>query len=185
VISPQFLREKNTKLWGAPEKAGLFSWESQDSRRAFSTGVARSPTMEELIEELNSAERDWRLYSLRARLLTNIFRHRWFPTYGSDFQLDHKYSIRWGYLNRVPLEVISNRNNLALVRKAYNLRKGAKCSITLSELWEGYLPDPQLSQMANLVVKAEGGTLARWGLITDRWFKQGQQTIAEQASAPN
>ena len=141
--------------------------------------------MEELIEELNRAERERRLYSLRARLLTGIFRHRWFPIYGSDFQLDHKYSIKRGYLNSVPLEVISNRSNLALVRTSYNLRKGSKCSISLSELWEGYLPDPQLSKMTNLVVKAEEETLARWGLITDHWFKQGQQTIAEQASGPN
>jgi hypothetical protein len=141
--------------------------------------------MEELIEELNRAARDWRLYSLRARLLTGICHNRWFPIYGSDFQLDHKYSIRWGYLNRVPLEVISNRNNLALVRKSYNLRKGSKCSISLSELWEGYLPDPQLSKMADLVIKAEDETLARWGLIADYWFKQGQRAIAEQASGPN
>jgi len=144
-----------------------------------------SPTIEELIEELNRAEREWRLYSLRARLLTGIFRHRWFPIYGSDFQLDHKYSIRWGYLNSVPLEVISNRSNLALVRTSYNLRKGSKCSISLSELWEGYLPDPQLSKMTNLVVKAEEETLARWGLIADHRFRQSRRAIAEQASGPN
>ena len=108
-----FLGSHRTHAHTTRKPAHVF-YDKTMCKRAFSTDAVRFTTMEELIEELNRAARDWRLYSLRARLLTGIFRNRWFPIYGSDFQLDHKYSIRWGHLNRVPLEGNRGRPEIEL-----------------------------------------------------------------------
>jgi len=50
--------------------------------------------------------------------------------------LDHKYSISQGFIDKVPPKIISSVENLEILTEQENLIKGKKCSIILSELIE-------------------------------------------------
>jgi hypothetical protein len=51
-----------------------------------------------------------------------------------DFHLDHKYSIKNGFDNKIPIEVISHYKNLEVVPHSLNESKGSKNSILLEDL---------------------------------------------------
>jgi len=51
-----------------------------------------------------------------------------------NFHIDHKYSIKQGFLNNVPIEIISHPCNLTMIWWKDNLEKQDKCNITLKEL---------------------------------------------------
>ena len=51
------------------------------------------------------------------------------------FHIDHIYSIRDGYDNNVPIEIISHKNNLRLIKAEENLSKGSKSDISCEELY--------------------------------------------------
>ena len=55
---------------------------------------------------------------------------------GNDYHLDHKFSIKAGYINKISPSVIGHYQNLQLLEADQNLKKNAKCSITLEELME-------------------------------------------------
>lgn len=57
---------------------------------------------------------------------------------GKDFHLDHKYSVCRGFYDGIPPEVIGSVANLEVIPATENLKKSAKCSITLEELMESY-----------------------------------------------
>ena len=50
------------------------------------------------------------------------------------YHLDHKYSIIEGFKNNIKPELIGNIKNLEFIPWKENLKKRAKCSITLEEL---------------------------------------------------
>lgn len=52
------------------------------------------------------------------------------------FQLDHKVSRFYGFMNDVPPEIIGHPMNLALIPRSENASKRANCSQTLPELLE-------------------------------------------------
>ena len=52
------------------------------------------------------------------------------------YQLDHKYSIRQGFDDGMPPDMIAHPCNLICVPTEYNLKKGSKNSITFEELLE-------------------------------------------------
>jgi hypothetical protein len=51
-----------------------------------------------------------------------------------DFHLDHKYSIKEGFDNNIPVEVIAHYKNLRILDGRLNESKGSKSSIKLNEL---------------------------------------------------
>ena len=51
-----------------------------------------------------------------------------------DFHLDHKYSIKSGFDNNIPIDVISHYTNLEIINGRVNESKGTSNSITLNEL---------------------------------------------------
>ena len=91
-------------------------------------------------------------YKRRARLLSAIMIPTWFPEYDPAIhELDHKFSVSSGYQNQIPLEIISNRNNLQLLSPMENGRKGKKCSISVEELFNGYQPNPFVTKVAAIL----------------------------------
>ena len=56
----------------------------------------------------------------------------------NKLHLDHIYSIREGFKNNIPAEVIGHWTNLRLIPKIENSSKGAKCHKTIEELFEDY-----------------------------------------------
>lgn len=53
---------------------------------------------------------------------------------GSEYELDHKFSITEGFKQNVDPEIIGHYSNLELLPKADNRSKRINCSITLEEL---------------------------------------------------
>jgi hypothetical protein len=53
---------------------------------------------------------------------------------GSDYHLDHKYSLYEGFKNNVSPKIIGGYKNLEVIESFKNLSKGKKCSIELSEI---------------------------------------------------
>lgn len=47
---------------------------------------------------------------------------------------DHMYSVKAGYINKVPATIIEHPANCKLILQTKNTSKGSKCSITLEEL---------------------------------------------------
>jgi len=54
------------------------------------------------------------------------------------FQLDHKYSIQSGYINKIPPEIISHYINLEMFAALDNNSKNYKCSISKEDLINKY-----------------------------------------------
>lgn len=54
------------------------------------------------------------------------------------FQLDHKFSVREGFLNDIDPKIIGNAVNLEYIPWEENLKKSYNCSITITELLELY-----------------------------------------------
>ncbi len=112
------------------------------------------------------------IYELQSRLLVAIFRTSWFPRYDELWHIDHKFSITAGFEHNVPLNVINNRNNLDLILKSENLRKGSDCSITKQQLYETFLPDPKLDYWVSKIEPVKNReTLRRWTNLTNAIYK--------------
>ena len=57
---------------------------------------------------------------------------------GLEYSLDHKYSIKEGFKNNIPAEIIGHWTNLEIITKSENSSKNSKCSITLEQLKMSY-----------------------------------------------
>lgn len=55
-----------------------------------------------------------------------------------SYQLDHKYSIFYGFRNNISPEIIGNINNLEFIPSIENSKKKIKCSISIEELTNSY-----------------------------------------------
>lgn len=53
-----------------------------------------------------------------------------------NFHLDHKYSIKQGFIDNIRPDIIGNNVNLEIIPAGINMSKGCKCSITKEELLE-------------------------------------------------
>lgn len=79
---------------------------------------------------------DFKTYAKKARYLAYHY-------YGKgkdipkDKVIDHIYSIKDGYKNKVPLSIISDPFNLRLVSREENIKKAFKSNISLEELYKG------------------------------------------------
>lgn len=57
---------------------------------------------------------------------------------GFNFQLDHKVSKYFGFVNKIPPRIIGDFNNLEIIPRSNNASKQNKNSITVEELYEAY-----------------------------------------------
>lgn len=55
-----------------------------------------------------------------------------------EFQLDHKYSMKMGFINNIPPEIIGSIVNLEILPARLNNSKKEKCSITKKQLLQQY-----------------------------------------------
>lgn len=55
---------------------------------------------------------------------------------GKDYHLDHKYSIKMGFIHNIDPAVIGHWSNLEVLPAIKNCSKGSKCSISLETLFE-------------------------------------------------
>jgi hypothetical protein len=65
--------------------------------------------------------------------LTQLENHEKRSRFG--YHLDHRYSIREGFKNKVPPKIVGSIDNLEFIHYTVNSSKGTKCSITLEELY--------------------------------------------------
>lgn len=56
----------------------------------------------------------------------------------TKFSLDHKYSIKKGYMDDIPAEIVGSICNLEIIPAIENSKKKEKCSISKKELFENY-----------------------------------------------
>ena len=61
---------------------------------------------------------------------------------GKHWHLDHIYSVTDGFLNDIPVNVISDVTNLRLISDKENYKKHKKSEKTLVELYEGFSNSP-------------------------------------------
>lgn len=113
------------------------------------------------------------IYELQARLVMSIYRRYWFPNVDpSEFQIDHKFSIRNGYRLDVPLRVITNRANLQLLTPTQNRKKGSKNSIGLAQLFREAVTDKQHSRWCEIIGRQTNPeTLRRWAKYVREKYK--------------
>jgi hypothetical protein len=83
---------------------------------------------------------DWLLYSEQVRKQTEqTFKTEYIENKelrGKGWVLDHKLSVKEAYLQGVPPDMVSHVCNLQMVPKEYNSSKGARSSISFTELIE-------------------------------------------------
>ena len=105
-------------------------------------GSSRPAYIKDIIAENKERKRidtlnNWETYKFPK--YAKVARAEAYRVYGGHipkgYTIDHMFSIKDGYDNRVPLCVISHKNNLRLIPSRENLSKGAKSVITLSELY--------------------------------------------------
>lgn len=53
-----------------------------------------------------------------------------------EYHLDHKFSIKQGFLNNIPIEIITHPCNLYMMWWEDNLKKQDNCDITIIKLFE-------------------------------------------------
>jgi hypothetical protein len=62
------------------------------------------------------------------------FKKRGMSGIDGAYQIDHKLSINFGFLNSIPPYIIGNINNLEMLPWKDNIIKRDKCSMTFNEL---------------------------------------------------
>jgi hypothetical protein len=85
-------------------------------------------------------DKDFLYFSAIVRQLTEQTLKREFLDNGhlrsKDFHCDHKLSIKEGYKQNVPVEILADICNLEIIDGKQNLAKGSKSSITFQDLLE-------------------------------------------------
>ena len=84
----------------------------------------------------NTNKNDWYMYRDLVRKYTEKHALYLDNSYkrGKEFHLDHKYSIKEGFDNNIPIYLIANKNNLQIIEAEKNIKKNKKCSISIEEL---------------------------------------------------
>ena len=53
-----------------------------------------------------------------------------------DYSLDHMYSIKDGFINNIPFDIVANICNLKIISSFDNYSKNLKSSISIDELYK-------------------------------------------------
>ena len=88
------------------------------------------------LEYVNSLDLDklsFKEYAKIARSLAYI--HCYNKKVPSGYNIDHIFSVFDGYINKVPLDLISHKNNLRIIPSEENCSKGNNSLITLEEFY--------------------------------------------------
>jgi hypothetical protein len=90
----------------------------------------------------NDLKSEWRKYHSLCWYYTNqsIFQNEvlHIEKRSTEWHLDHKYSIKQGFIDGVDPKIIGSAINLEIIHKLQNCRKQSKCSIDLNHLNEVY-----------------------------------------------
>lgn len=94
--------------------------------------------------ELNHIENEFKCYAYQVRSLSNKNYNKYKKlinpenlirgTRECDYHLDHKISVLYGFINKIPIDIISSFYNLELILSRDNLRKHTQCTLSLEEL---------------------------------------------------
>ena len=82
--------------------------------------------------------RVWRYTNKNNLSVLENIEHRGYKNNKTPYSLDHKYSIKQGFIDNVPPYIIGSIHNLEMLPHSDNIKKGAKCSISLDKLCELY-----------------------------------------------
>lgn len=93
-----------------------------------------------MLSEVDQKRAEYLLYEEKVRRLSEKNFKADYLKYkelrGKEFELDHKLSIKDGYDQNVPVEIISDSFNLEILPKCMNRMKGKSSTITYNELIE-------------------------------------------------
>jgi len=64
----------------------------------------------------------------------NIINPKGLPLKKSKYNLDHKFSVYEGFINKIDPRIISSPYNLEVISEEDNIKKGIECSIGIKEL---------------------------------------------------
>lgn len=105
------------------------------------TRISRMKEQGKLINDLDLS--DFKLYSKRVWQITNLQNLQSLDNYHlrgrsdinpNSHHLDHRYSIKAGFLNSIPVHIIGNIANLSMIPYKENAKKQDKCSIDIDSL---------------------------------------------------
>lgn len=141
------LSEEEKELWKKEVmfNTGMHKWWKEATHEDIRTLVVKriatiTETAEDLVAQVHGDPASYLKYHEAVWYITAMnyakFRHKLDPheQRGSKWHLDHIYSVKAGFLNSVDPYIIGSVANLRIVSKEYNLKKNAKCDITLEEL---------------------------------------------------
>lgn len=83
---------------------------------------------------------DWVKYRNKVKRLTLLeplyFLDNWelYNIPNSEYHIDHKVSLVYGFNNKIPEEIIASIHNLEILHKDLNIKKGSKCSMDINTL---------------------------------------------------
>lgn len=90
---------------------------------------------DELLSEFKKYHRLVWLYTRKTVKIDNI---EGIEMRGEKWHLDHKFSIKQGFINNIPAEIIGSPINLEIIPSVQNLKKRDKCSISMKALLKEY-----------------------------------------------
>lgn len=128
-------------------KTGYHSWwQNATDEQKLEVVKKRISTMIQteimLVEQCIANQTDQSKYYQAVSYITEMNYHRYKSVIdphnkrGNGYHLDHRFSIKAGFVNKVSPAVIGHHRNLELLPAEQNMKKNAKCSITLEDLME-------------------------------------------------
>jgi hypothetical protein len=136
MFSPEIKQQvvnTNIEKYGVENVALLTEFIDKGLHTKYNNGTAVPPGLKAPFE----------YYSYKARLVSELEYRKFESSINPDkvirgreaYHLDHKFSIKDGFMNNVPIEVISSWRNLQMLPGNENQCKNSKSSITLAELY--------------------------------------------------
>ncbi|PFT72208.1 hypothetical protein COK81_33420 [Bacillus thuringiensis] len=111
-------------------------FQDSDVKRKALAKAGKTKTKKHLKKYSNFIEMDFELYARKARTISYQHFGKGRNTKPGHV-IDHKYSVKDGFHNKVPLSVISHPYNLREIPFEENLNKSSKSMITLDDLFIG------------------------------------------------
>lgn len=110
-------------------------WKDNADRKTKIKKLNQKKTEEKLKNFIPKLSGDYVRYAKRAR----HHARKWAREQGHElgrttYHVDHKFSIRDGWNNNLPVDILSHPSNLQILEAKKNSSKGSKSSITLEEL---------------------------------------------------
>lgn len=124
----------------------IFDWTTTNisKRELFSKFQIGTNTLNKILKnngildrKSKQVDKEWLDYHKLVLKLTNVIvRHYKLKSPDKNFDLDHKVSIRDGYLQKIPAALIASIENLEFIPASINRSNGDKSSISKEELYK-------------------------------------------------